>query len=441
MIGTLMLVTTVAVMPFKDLSGGKGQVGEAIRETVTSDLKDVGLKVVERGNIDKIIAEQNLQAHKNDLGMAESIRVGTLLGATMIVAGAYQRAAAQVRVTARFVDVATGEIKGTAKVDGSTSDFLSLQDKVCAELVKSAGMGTKEVQHFAKRVRPKVKSFKAIELYGDAVTQTDDKKRLELLKLSLNEDPQFVYASRDLDALEQRMKQYAAVSKNAQTRATAELLKQLSSTKDPMQRYSQYGMLTGQLMTQSRWRTLIAVSRAFAADPPQLPQQYASTIKPEEQAQMNIVKGYDQLHDDDGVLREGEKFMAKYPASMFTNIIRMEMNNAINHKHAVEDGKREAPLEIAKLPPNERNNPCKRAQIYNDKAQLADAKREYLACDKAGGMGPYAPPGTMAIILGRLALDTNDVPLMKAMMARLEKENPTQYRQWGQMWENAVSDE
>ena len=98
-------------------------------------------------------------------------------------------------------------------------------------------------------------------------------------------------------------------------------------------------------------------------------------------------------------------------------------------------------IEIAKLPPNERNNPCKRAPIYNDKAQLADAKREYLACDKAGGLGPYAPPGTMAIILGRLALDTNDVPLMKAMMARLEKENPANYRQWGQMWESAVSDE
>ena len=159
--------------------------------------------------------------------MAESIRVGTLLGATMIVAGAYQKAASQVRVTARFVDVATGEIKGSAKVDGSTSDFLSLQDKITAELVQVGGHGTRsEVQHFAKRVRPKVKSFKAIELYGDAVTQTDDKKKLELLKLSLNEDPQFVYASRDLDALEKRMKQYAAVSHNAQRGATAELMRE-----------------------------------------------------------------------------------------------------------------------------------------------------------------------------------------------------------------------
>jgi TolB-like protein len=438
MITTLMLVTTVAVMPFKDLSGGKGQVGEAIRETVTSDLKDVGLKVVERGNIDKVIAEQNLQGKKNDLGMAESIRVGTLLGATMIVAGAYQKASSQVRVTARFVDVATGEIKGSAKVDGSTADFLSLQDKISAELVKSAGMGQGEVQHFSKRVRPKVKSFKAIELYGDAVTQTDDKKRMELLKLSLNEDPQFVYASRDLDALEKRMKQYVAVSTNAQRNASAELLRKLQTEKDPMQKYSAYAYLSSQLMTQGRWRTLIAVSRAYMADPPVL--TTPMNPSPVETAHMNVVKGYEQIHDDDGVLREGEKFMAKYPASMFITLIRGEMNNAINHKHAVEDGKREAPIEIAKLSPAERADPCKRAPIFNDKAQLADAKREYLACDKRGGP-PHWPPGTMALILARLALDTNDAALMKTSLARLEKENPTQYRQIGQWWEQAVGEE
>ena len=242
MITTLLLVTTVAVMPFKDLSGGKGQVGEAIRETVTSDLKDTGLKVVERGNIDKVIAEQNLQAKKNDLGMAESIRVGTLLGATMIVAGAYQRAASRVRVTARFVDVATGEIKGSAKVDGSTADFLSLQDKITAELMKSAGMGHADVQHFAKRVRPKVKSFKAIELYGDAVTQTDEKKKLELLKLSLNEDPQFVYASRDLGrAREAHEAVRGRLAQRAARRRPPSSSRSFRAEKDPMQRYSQYG--------------------------------------------------------------------------------------------------------------------------------------------------------------------------------------------------------
>ena len=42
----------VAVMPFRDLSSGSRFVGEAIRETVTTDLKQLGsLRVVERGNL------------------------------------------------------------------------------------------------------------------------------------------------------------------------------------------------------------------------------------------------------------------------------------------------------------------------------------------------------------------------------------------------------
>jgi TolB-like protein len=432
---TLMLVTTVAVMPFKDLSGGKGNVGEAIRETVTSDLKDVGLKVVERGNIDKVIAEQNLQAKKNDLGMAESIRVGTLLGATMIVAGAYQRASSQVRITARFVDVSTGEIKGSAKVDGSTSDFLTLQDKISAELVKSAGMESGKVQQFAKRVRPKVKSYKAIELYGDAVTQTDEKKKLELLKLSLNEDPQFSYASRDLDALEKRMQQYKAVSTSAQRGQAAELIRKLQNEKDPLQKMSQYGQLIGLLTMQARYRTLIAVSRAIVADPPAPVNGYDMAA----QAQQTIVNAYSQMHDDDGVLREGEKFLAKYPASMFAQMIQMQMNNAITHKHKVADGKQGARDKIAQLPPDERNDPCKKAPIYNDEEQKDEAKREYLACDARGGP-KFWKPGNMSLILARLALDTGDVKLMKTMLTRLRQEDPNMYRTVA-MWENYVSDE
>ena len=123
---------TVAVLPFRDLAGAKASVGEAIRETVTSDLKDVpGLQVLERGFIDKIIAEQKLHG-QGDVDPATSVKIGKLLGATLLVAGAYQRAGTTVRLTARFVRVETGEIVGTAKVDGPATDFLMLQDQVTA---------------------------------------------------------------------------------------------------------------------------------------------------------------------------------------------------------------------------------------------------------------------------------------------------------------------
>jgi TolB-like protein len=432
-LGAVLAATTIAVMPFKDLSGGKGQVGEAIRETVTSDLKDAGLKVVERGNIDKVISEQNLQAKKNDLGMAESIRVGTLLGATMIVAGAYQRASSQVRLTARFVDVATGEIKGSAKVDGATADLLSLQDKISVELCKSAGLGHDKTQLFAKRTRPKMKSYHAVELYGDAVTQTDDAKKVELLKLSLHEDPQFSYASRDLDELEKRMKGYAAASETAQRQATVELQQKLKSEKDPNMIAAYYGQLFGQLLSARRYHRMIAVSRAIIANPPPSNSSWYSLV---EQAQYYIVYCYGQLKDDDGLLSEGEKFLKKYPGSQSAGLVQMLMNNAINHKHAIEDGKKAAQQQLAALPPADKSDPCKRAPIYKDNQQLDEAKRDWLACDARGGPAGWGP-GNMAMILASLALDTRDAALMKKSLARLQKENPSMYRTIA-FWEKEV---
>src|ERR1700690_3504736 len=117
-VAVTLAAPVVGVMPFRDLSGGdaqRGSIGEAIRETVTTDLRGVpGLKVVERASVDKIIGEQNLQSRERALDTIAMVRVGTLLGATLIVTGAYQRAGAHVRLTARFVRVETGEIVGTA---------------------------------------------------------------------------------------------------------------------------------------------------------------------------------------------------------------------------------------------------------------------------------------------------------------------------------------
>ena len=238
---------TVAVMPFKDLSGQKASIGEAIRETVTTDLKDVpGLRVIERGNIDKVLAEQNLQASKSDLDPLSTVKVGKLLGATLIVAGAYQKAGPSVRLTARFVKVETGEVVGTAKVDGAASDFLSLQDRVTTELLRSAGIEKSHVEKFAKRARPKLKSLRTVELYGDAVVEADDQKKADYLKQALDEDPGFSYALKDLDALEKRLKKYAAQASAAQDKSLAELREKFAKESDP-QKKSQMAM---QVMSQ-----------------------------------------------------------------------------------------------------------------------------------------------------------------------------------------------
>ena len=82
-----------------------------------------------------------------------TVKVGKLLGASLIVTGAYQRGGSSVRLTARFVKVETGEVVGTAKVDGATSDFLSCRThhRRAARPRGSSEAGAE----FIKRTRPK----------------------------------------------------------------------------------------------------------------------------------------------------------------------------------------------------------------------------------------------------------------------------------------------
>jgi TolB-like protein len=420
-IAALLLIPTVAVMPFKDLSGGKGSVGEAIRETVTSDLKEVsGLKVVERGNIDKIISEQNLQAKKNDLGMAESIRVGTLLGATLIVAGSYQKQASQVRLIARFVDVATGEVKGSAKVDGATSEFLSLQDKITSRLLQSAGMEPQKVQKFAARPRPKVKSFKAIELYGDAVTESDDKKKAELLKLSLNEDPQFSYAARDLDALEQRIKQYSAVANEAGLAADRDIKQKIAGEKDPQKQLMLYQQLMSNYMMQKRWRHVMATARAMIALPPSTP-NYDSYVG---SAWDTLISGHAIYHEWDDALREGEKFMAKYPGSTLFEMVKMRVNVAIEEKKQIAEGLQKAEHELAGV-----TDPCKRGQIFASNKNPQKGLVELRRCLAAGPDNHAPMPAGFYTFQAAVACrDSGDFPGMLKYMDQLAPLNQEWYR-------------
>jgi TolB-like protein len=415
----------VAVMPFKDLSGGKTAVGEAIRETVTTDLKDVpGLRVIERGNIDKILAEQNLQANKAELDPASTVKVGKLLGASLIVTGAYQRAAASVRLTARFVKVETSEITGTAKVDGPASDFLSLQDRVTVELLKSAGIEAKSVQTFQTRARPKLKSWKTVELYGDAVVEPDDGKRKTILLAALNEDPSFVYASRDLDALERRLAHYDATAKQEADRAIVALHEAIKNEKDPTVVTTKYLQMFSQMLVQRRCRHLIIEARAvLASPPPPAPPPYPSLP---EMALQHIVVCESMLKDDDAVLRDGEKFVATYPSSTLFLSVRNSMDQSIERKRQREDGRAKAEADIAKLSSTESQDLCKVGLAYNANHQTRQARRLIDQC-LAGGktIMPRAPMLTVLVVA---AMDEGDFAAARRYLEQMRNEAPDQYR-------------
>ena len=119
---TTLRPRTVAVMPFANISGRPADdwVGIGIAETVTTDIEQLGgLTVVGREALLDVL---------NDRDLARE------LGASWIVAGAFQRLGDQLRITARIVDVETGAARESVKVDGRVDEMFTLQDQVVTQL-------------------------------------------------------------------------------------------------------------------------------------------------------------------------------------------------------------------------------------------------------------------------------------------------------------------
>ncbi|HZS39848.1 MAG TPA: CsgG/HfaB family protein [Polyangia bacterium] len=375
---TARAAPVVAVMPFRDLSGGRGAVGEAIRETVTSDLRQVaGVRVVERGAIDQVLGELRLQASP-EVDAPTAARIGKLVGATLMAIGAYQRAGASVRLTARFVNVETGEIVGSAKVDGAAGELLSLQDRVTAELARSAGFA------FTGRRRPRLRSLRAVENYGDALVERDDTRRHELLRAAIAEEPEYDYPLRDLDALERRMQDYVARAEQERQRLglarVDELAARARAAGDPEKRERAYEALLDELHAQLRFRRLTEEARALVEHPP-LDRATPPGARLDERARFELILGLCIFKNDpDRVLREGERFLAAHPASPRFDDVKRFMDYAIRWKRKADAGPREAESRIRALPAERRGDPCTVARIYHEARQLREAAAQYERC-------------------------------------------------------------
>ncbi len=370
---------TVAVLPFADLSGRGRAVGEAIRETVTTDLRAVpGLRVVERARLEAVLGEQSLQA-RGEVDLPRAVAVGRLVGATLIATGAYQRVGGDVRLTARFVDVESGVVVGSAKVDGAAGDFLALQDRVTGELVRSAGFA------YAPRRRPRLGGgLRGVELYGDALLARDDARRHELLRQAITVEPQLDYAVRDLDDLERRMQQYAERAERERERLglerVAALAARVTQARDDAARVAAYLALFDELQRQYRFARLADEARAVVDHPPLRPGT-PLFARLDERARWLVLLTLSILkRDDDRVLRDGERFLAAYPTSPLFDDVKQLMGYAIRKKRKAESGLRDAQARIDALPPGQRADPCLVGHIYHEERQLAEAAAQYERC-------------------------------------------------------------
>ncbi|MEN3331800.1 MAG: eukaryotic-like serine/threonine-protein kinase, partial [Blastocatellia bacterium] len=130
------LENAVAVMTFANITKEPADdwIGSGIAETVTADAKKIrGLVVIGRERIFETLKNLSSgQLAQSDEVIA--IDLGRHLGARWILAGGYQKIGEMIRITARIIDVRTGEIVKTVKIDGRIAEIFDLQDKIVYEL-------------------------------------------------------------------------------------------------------------------------------------------------------------------------------------------------------------------------------------------------------------------------------------------------------------------
>jgi eukaryotic-like serine/threonine-protein kinase len=156
---------SVAVMTFANITREPADewMGSGIAETVSSDLKNIhGLTVIGRARVYDALRHLGAGASIDD---ALAIDIGRRLGATWVIVGGFQRISDLVRITANFVDVATGTLQHTVKVDGRVSDIFALQDKIVYALSQGLNLQLRgsEIAGIEKR---ETKSVEAYESYA-----------------------------------------------------------------------------------------------------------------------------------------------------------------------------------------------------------------------------------------------------------------------------------
>jgi tetratricopeptide (TPR) repeat protein len=156
---------SVAVMTFANITREPADdwIGTGIAETVSSDLKNIhGLTIIGRARVYDAFRTLGSNTSVDD---TLAIDIGRRLGATWVVVGGFQKMGDMVRITANFLDVASGTVHRTVKLDGRVGDIFSLQDKIVYELSQGLNVDLRGTE-IASIEKAETKSVEAYESFA-----------------------------------------------------------------------------------------------------------------------------------------------------------------------------------------------------------------------------------------------------------------------------------
>lgn len=133
---------TVAVLYFDNNSIGRDAadyngLGKGIADLLITDLTaNSGVRVVERERIQALLEEQNL-VRQGAIDAGTAVRLGRLLGVRHMITGAFMNTGSQMVLTARTIDVESGQISNPQRVQQGGDDVLGLVGQLSGRLTTS----------------------------------------------------------------------------------------------------------------------------------------------------------------------------------------------------------------------------------------------------------------------------------------------------------------
>jgi TolB-like protein/Tfp pilus assembly protein PilF len=188
---------TVAVLPFENLSEGKGSVSfaDGVQDELLTDLARIAeLKVVSRTSV--------MQYRR---GQPRNLReIGRQLGVAFIVEGAVQQSRGQVRISAELIDARTDLHRWAQNYVRPIDDVFAVQSEIAQEIARQLDAKIAPSEKAAIQAQP-TRDLEAFNLYTEAnsllaTTSLNSRGKLSLLQAAqlLSEavarDPNFLLA-------------------------------------------------------------------------------------------------------------------------------------------------------------------------------------------------------------------------------------------------------
>jgi DNA-binding winged helix-turn-helix (wHTH) protein/tetratricopeptide (TPR) repeat protein len=159
----------IAVLDFTNVSGDADAAWlcAGIAETVSADLGALGrFRVIDRWRVVEAVRRSGDAVR----GSGEAVRrsgaalheVAAALGVRLAVIGSFQRIGDRVRITARVVDVSSGDALADAKVDGLIGDIFALQDEVVTQFRRELGFAPDAARVSRSRETASLDAFRAV---------------------------------------------------------------------------------------------------------------------------------------------------------------------------------------------------------------------------------------------------------------------------------------